>query len=475
MPKNVLGPGGPDRACDNQPTPVVLQITKSRDRRQRFGAHMAHGQSPGARPLTLTLPHAGRWKQRNEFGGYRCRCKSYFQRPEARPPGIVEGHSQRSRTRGANCRPWESDAFLPDINDVKLKWRGKGAMGWGEDRAMDEVAHAASGDDKKKGRFRTGITGLMVAVAACALITWAAVAIRDYWEGYRPLRAIRSADRTNRQTAAQDLARDRAIDAEAAMAALLQTLHDPDPAVRATAAQNLGALISDLRGRKPSAASDSDLLETRVEAATRALTSMLRSDREPRVRAAAATGLGELARDSNPPRPTPEQLVALKSPSNSVRREAAKIIYGISNLKLPPELVAVRQDNSAEVRAGAVRALARFGPDLDSEIPAIFAMMAGEEPDVRKACVAPLQVAWPTPALVPTLIGSLKSGDHVVRYHAALLLGRMGPEASAAIPALIVVLNEPFDPSIYPDPVREAARRLARWDRAMRRSKRSWK
>jgi HEAT repeat protein len=39
-------------------------------------------------------------------------------------------------------------------------------------------------------------------------------------------------------------------------------------------------------------------------------------------------------------------------------------------------------------------------------------------------------------------------------------VSRIGPEAAAATPALIAVLNEPFDASHYLDPAREAARAL---------------
>jgi HEAT repeat protein len=63
---------------------------------------------------------------------------------------------------------------------------------------------------------------------------------------------------------------------------------------------------------------------------------------------------------------------------------------------------------------------------------------------VRGACSKALIEVRPTKALVPTLIGSLKSRDEGVRAHAAELLGRIGPEARGAVPALIAVWREPF-------------------------------
>ncbi len=325
---------------------------------------------------------------------------------------------------------------------------------------MDEVALAGSGDATKKGRFRMGMKGLMGAVASCALIIWAGLSIRDQLQGHQSLRVIRAGNAVERRTAAQDLWDEPGIDSEAAMAALIHALGDGDTGVRATSAKSLGNLVYRLRSQPRRAPVASDPLKRRIDVATRALVPLL-SDQDPGVRAAAATGLGTMpwgpSREEQPP---PKQLAALLDASNAVRRQAAKMIYGSPLVTLPPELVAALKDESAEVRAAAARALARFGPDLDPEIPALLAMMERDETDVRKACGGALQAAWPTPAVVPTLIGFLKSRDHVVRIHAALLLGRIGPEASVAIPALIAVLNEPFDAAYYPDPAREAARAL---------------
>ncbi len=44
--------------------------------------------------------------------------------------------------------------------------------------------------------------------------------------------------------------------------------------------------------------------------------------------------------------------------------------------------------------------------------------------------------------LVPQLIGSLKSREPAVRFHAARALGKLGPAAGAAIPALLTMLND---------------------------------
>jgi HEAT repeat protein len=324
---------------------------------------------------------------------------------------------------------------------------------------MGQAALAGAGGARRKGQLRVGMKGLMVVVASCAFIIWGGVSIRDYVQGNNPLRVIRSGNAIERQMAAQDLSgQQRGIGAEEAVAALINTLSDDDAGVRAAAAQSLAALVYQLN-HPPAAPVASDLLERRIDVAIRGLVPLL-SDRDTSVRSAAATSLGMMAGRPSPGRPAPDQLAALRDGSNAVRRQAARMIHGSSDMTLPPELVSALQDESAEVRAAAARALARFGMDLDPVIPALLAMLERDETTVQKACAEALEAAWPTtPALVPTLMEFLECRDRGARFHAAQLLGRIGPEANAAIPALIRVLKEPLGES-YRDPARGAARAL---------------
>lgn len=324
---------------------------------------------------------------------------------------------------------------------------------------MDRAAFVRSGHTDLQGRFRMGMKGLMVLVASCALIVWAGLSIRDHFAGDPWLRAIRSGDAIERQSAARALSLSGANDAGAAMAALMEALGDEDAGVRAAAAGSLGTLLVRLRARSPSAPIAPDGGKSRLDLAMRGLVPLL-SDRDIGVRAAAADSLGMLAARPPSVAPTPEQLAALRDGSNAVRRRTARMLHGCPDATLPPELAAALRDESAEVRAAAARALRSYGTDLDPVIPALFAMMVREEGDVRKACEAALRAAWPTPSLVPALLGLLESRNRAVRYHAAQLLGRIGPEARAAIPALVALSNEPFVPPYYPDPAEAAARAM---------------
>lgn len=329
---------------------------------------------------------------------------------------------------------------------------------------MNRATAARPGVVGETGRFRLGMKGLMGAVASCALIFWAGLSIRDYLKGNSPLRQIRSGDAIERRTAAQQLSLDQGIPAEAAMAALVLTLRDEEAEVRAIAAQSLGLFLSKMRDHPTTPPVSRDRLKGWIDLATPGMVALL-SDGDPGVRAAAAIGLGMMARglSSVPPRLNQETAMranpAMTDRSNAVRREAAKQFYGLPDVTLMPELVSALEDESAGVRAAAARALWSFGPDLDREVPALIAMTESEETSVRMACVEALEAAWPATELAPILIGALRSRHREVRDRAAQLLGRIGPESSPAISALISVLKEPSGGS-YPDLAPAAARAL---------------
>jgi HEAT repeat protein len=323
---------------------------------------------------------------------------------------------------------------------------------------MEKATLSGSDEASMKRRFQMGITGTMVVVASCAFIIWAGLAIRDYVEGYQPTRVIRSGNAIERRTAAMDLSDQGRIDTEDAMALLIQTRDDSDTEVRSTAARSLGSLAYQSRNPPAAAPVAGDSLKRRLDLASRGLILFL-SDRDSGVRSAAATGLGMTARRPRPATLAPAQVAALRDESSTVRRRAAQAIYGSSDMTLPRELVAALKDESADVRAAAALAIVDFGPDFDPQIPALIAMMERDEPSVRKACAGALEGAWPSPSLLPTLTEFLTSRNRDVRFHAAQLVGRIGPEASAAIPALIAILKEPLGAS-WPDPARGAARAL---------------
>ncbi len=65
---------------------------------------------------------------------------------------------------------------------------------------------------------------------------------------------------------------------------------------------------------------------------------------------------------------------------------------------------------------------------------------------VRNACSVALGSAKLTPAAAPVLVDALRSPERHVRFRAADCLGRIIPRPVEAVPALLLLLEEHFDP-----------------------------
>src|SRR5262249_37763436 len=114
----------------------------------------------------------------------------------------------------------------------------------------------------------------------------------------------------------------------------------------------------------------------------------------------------------------------------------------------PPEpLIRTLQDHvSEELRADAATALGQFRTTTLGAIRTLFDALVDDSIPVRRACDAALRRGnlSPPPEVVPVLIRSLREGrDSRERLLAAFLLGRLGPAAQEAIPALAATLEEP--------------------------------
>ena len=206
------------------------------------------------------------------------------------------------------------------------------------------------------------MTGLVVAVASCAVIFWGGLSIWDHFAGRQPLRKIRVGNANERRTAADDLADpESGIDAEAAIAALIAALGDDDAGVRVGAAESLGGLVYRLRVGPRNPPISADGLKRQIEITTRGLVTAL-SDHDPGVRAAAATGLGIMATRPGPGPRALERLAKLRHESKAARRQVVKSVFGHPDLTLTPQLEAALEDVSADVRAAAAQSARALRP-----------------------------------------------------------------------------------------------------------------
>ncbi|SIO05858.1 HEAT repeat [Singulisphaera sp. GP187] len=340
----------------------------------------------------------------------------------------------------------------------------------------------AAAELKRPRRQLTGMRALITLVACCGLILWAARVVWEYRDPTlaedkavqaRALRALGSRKATERVDAIQVLARLHFADSASAIRPLTPMLGDEDSAVRAAAVEALGPIGS----RAVQVGLDPDAVRAAVSALIRVL-----KDPDPGLRRAAVATLGTMSSTKpetsagpqvGPPPtlpggktmgpasalPTPVDRVAviaafteaLGDREAAVRGEAIVALASACSAGDPPEsLAAGLGDESAENRKATVRALARFRRGLDPWIPRLLRIAEHDDDrSVRAATVGVLGgLTGPpgaTAAAVPTLIEALGSRDPRVRAAVAEGLYRFGPEAAAAIPALLRVFTEPID------------------------------
>jgi HEAT repeat protein len=314
---------------------------------------------------------------------------------------------------------------------------------------------------------------LIVLVVTCALVLWAA---RIFFDKMAPAqrwaREIRQGNAERRLEAAQNLGYPAAKDVGVALPALAAGLGDDDESVAVAAARSLGqAAQVALR------AGDTVAARTVIVALTGAL-------KGPRhgVRAAALEGLCAAAGAGPIGAEEAEALAAaleslLGDESAEIRSRAAGGLGEVGrHNKIPPPralIAALEGDRSAEVRGAAAAALGRFRTGRDAATLAVLVRLGADEPSVRVACDGALKglldpAERRSAAIVPALIGALASRERRTRWHAAAILGEIGPDAAAAVPSLIAVMREPLDPEmsrtqIDPggwDPACQAARAL---------------
>jgi HEAT repeat protein len=196
-------------------------------------------------------------------------------------------------------------------------------------------------------------------------------------------------------------------------------------------------------------------------AATSAITAAL-EDSNQDVREAAADALACIKPD---PRAVVPALVA--SLQGKPDRWCNTVSCTLAALGEPvvPALVDLLESRDARVRRVAVGALERIGPRAKSAIPSLIKALAVSEPSDDAWPVASALGAMGAEALDALLV-ALAHQDAKVSEGAAIALGRLGPQAEAAIPALIAALaereppNEPVpprgpkfgDPTVAPQP-----------------------
>jgi HEAT repeat protein len=294
-------------------------------------------------------------------------------------------------------------------------------------------------------RLPTVLRTLIVLVGGCGVLGWAAYVT---WDQNRPARVTLRAMGSGNPSVRAELIRELEITglgaARIVIPPLIAALRDADARVRVAAAITLGTIGAD-------AAAGGEAEELRD--ATAALLGAM-NDPDPAVGTAATTALGYVTGSKGAAelidlRAVLAPLVESLADRNTDKRLAALRVLAIAGpaagVEPPKEMAAALNDVSAGNRAAAVIALANFPRGLDPWIPSLLRMLERDENPVGLACASALERVRPpavSPAIVPVLIAALGRPDQRVRAACCSLLMHFGPEARAAIPALIVLVRQ---------------------------------
>ena len=307
-------------------------------------------------------------------------------------------------------------------------------------------------------RIQFSLRGLLILVACCAPVFWVG---RELWDrrpanaAARATRMLRSGDPSERLAAANIIWTHRLTpkEVDAVIPDLLVALRDQNPAVREVVVRYLFSIVADPARRSTPV--------PRVQAVASALAEGLR-DSLHEVRHHTSLALVNIYCDifstggPSPPLPVDtERFVdlldqAIEDPSPEVRSWAIQVLRVIAprlERAAPARLLTALNAPESEIREEALRTVVKFPLGVDSALPALLRVLECD-PDsgVRVWCSRVLKDVRPTPACTPLLMEALRSPERSVRFQAADLLSRIGPQASEAVPAVLPLLKENFDP-----------------------------
>jgi RNA polymerase sigma factor (sigma-70 family) len=136
-------------------------------------------------------------------------------------------------------------------------------------------------------------------------------------------------------------------------------------------------------------------------------------------------------------------LEQLRDRDATTRFEAVRALAAIGEVdpQVIPVLGATLKDRNSDVQLEAVKALAHIGEENRKAIPVLARGVKEGSLEVRTRALRALGDLG-DPKTIPTFIEALGAKDDGVRAEAAQALGPFGPQASAAVPALVRALRQ---------------------------------
>jgi HEAT repeat protein len=154
---------------------------------------------------------------------------------------------------------------------------------------------------------------------------------------------------------------------------------------------------------------------------------------DPRVRAWAASGLGELSGAWGAD-VIPALVGLLQDKDRVTSANAARALAAAGKKAVPPLLTALQ---IKELRNQVLAVLLKIGPDASSAASSLAASLSDSDPEFRRELLFVLGAMGPSAApVVDAIVAKLNDPEMRVRYAACFALGRIGPAAKAATDAL---------------------------------------
>jgi HEAT repeat protein len=136
---------------------------------------------------------------------------------------------------------------------------------------------------------------------------------------------------------------------------------------------------------------------------------------------------------------------ALKAADEDTRRQAATALARLGARAVPAAsaLAAALKDKDATVRQYAAFTLGQIGSEAEGAVTALAEALGDRAETVRQLAAQALSAIGPAAReAVPALIAAIKDADAGVRLSAVEALGHIGPAAKQAVPALLDVLDK---------------------------------
>jgi len=242
-------------------------------------------------------------------------------------------------------------------------------------------------------------------------------------------------------------------DPDATVPALTQAAQDSDPRVRGTAVAGLGeiglraapavaVILEVLENDKPNsyiAARALAKIGMKTEPAVDALAKALNHTNKL-TRASAANALGNIGPEAR--NAVPALRAAARDNDSEVRLDAAYALWKIENASDAIEvLIPLLDSDDPRVGLRTIEALGEIGPPAKAALPALERVRKGDNKLNGVASAWAMCRVRATNNLVEKLLPGLQHEDPMVRIGAAWALGKMGPEARVAIPAMRELLD----------------------------------